>query len=340
MTGARSQLINSIPLKDTLNHLFAYRTLPQEEAHRVVLGIAQGQYNPAQIAAFLTVYLMRSVTVEELAGFRNALLELCRPVDLGGVDAMDVCGTGGDGRNTFNISTLSAFVVAGAGQPVAKHGNHGVSSISGSSTVLEHMGMKFTADNDALRRQLDEANICFLHAPLFHPALKNVAPLRKELGVKTFFNMLGPLVNPARPRLQLVGVFSLELARLYAYLHQQEAGREFLIVHSLDGYDEVSLTGPVKLISRQGEELLSPSDLGLPGTTPEALFGGDTAHIFQRVLRNEAPLAHRNAVLANAALALRTAGRAADAAEGLALAAESLDSGRARQAFEKLLALN
>lgn len=330
-------------MKDTLNHLFAYRTLPQDEAHRVVLGIAQGQYNPAQIAAFLTVYLMRNVTVEELAGFRNALLELCRPVDLGGVDAMDVCGTGGDGRNTFNISTLSAFVVAGAGQPVAKHGNHGVSSISGSSTVLEHLGMKFTADNDALRRQLDEANICFLHAPLFHPALKNVAPLRKELGVKTFFNMLGPLVNPARPRLQLVGVFSLELARLYAYLHQQEVGREFLIVHSLDGYDEVSLTGPVKLISRQGEELLSPTDLGLPQTTPEALFGGDTvaeaAHIFQKVLHNEAPAAHRNAVLANAALALRTAGRAANAAAGLALAAESLNSGRARQAFEKLLAL-
>jgi anthranilate phosphoribosyltransferase len=209
---------------------------------------------------------------------------------------------------------------------------------------LEHLGVRFTADNDQLKRQLDEANICFLHAPLFHPALKNVAPLRKELGVKTFFNMLGPLVNPARPRLQLVGVFSLELARLYAYLHQQETNREFLIVHSLDGYDEVSLTGPVKLISRHGEELLTPTDLGLPQTTPEALFGGDTvaeaAHIFMKVLRNEAPEAHRNAVLANAALALRTAGRAANVAEGLAQAAESLDSGRARQAFEKLLALN
>jgi len=331
-------------VKDTLNHLFAYRTLPQDEAHRVVLGIARGEYNPAQIAAFLTVYLMRSVTVDELAGFRNALLELCRPVDLGGYDVMDVCGTGGDGRNTFNISTLSAFVVAGAGQPVAKHGNHGVSSISGSSTVLEHLGVRFTAENDQLRRQLDKANICFLHAPLFHPALKQVAPLRKELGVKTFFNMLGPLVNPARPRLQLVGVFSLELARLYAYLHQQEAGREFLIVHSLDGYDEVSLTGPVKLIGRQSEELLSPRDFGLPATTPEALFGGDTvaeaAHIFTQVLRGQAPAAHRAAVLANAALALRTAGRASSIAEGLGLAAESLDGGRALAAFETLRSLN
>ena len=330
-------------MKDTLNHLFAYRTLPQDEAHRVVLGIARGEYNPAQIAAFLTVYLMRSVTVDELAGFRNALLELCRPVELGGYDVMDVCGTGGDGRNTFNISTLSAFVVAGAGQPVAKHGNHGVSSISGSSTVLEHLGVRFTAESDQLRRQLDEANICFLHAPLFHPALKNVAPLRKELGVKTFFNMLGPLVNPARPRLQLVGVFSLELARLYAYLHQQEPEREFLVVHSLDGYDEVSLTGPVKLIGRQGEELLNPVDFNLPTATPEELFGGDTvaeaAHIFEQVLRGTAPAPHRAAVLANAALALRTAGRAADIAEGLAQAAESLDSGRARQAFKKLLAV-
>ena len=331
-------------MKDTLNHLFAYRTLPQAEAHRVVLGIARGEYNPAQIAAFLTVYLMRSVTVEELAGFRNALLELCQPVSLGGHDVMDVCGTGGDGRNTFNISTLSAFVLAGAGQPIAKHGNHGVSSISGSSTVLEQLGVRFTADSGQLQRQLDEAGICFLHAPLFHPALKNVAGLRKELGVKTFFNMLGPLVNPARPRLQLVGVFSLELARLYAYLHQQEPAGEYLVVHSLDGYDEVSLTGPVKLLGRRGEELLTPQDFDLPTLAPEALFGGDTvgeaAHLFTQVLRGEAPAAHRAVVLANSALALRTAGRAASIEEGLALAAESLDSGRARQAFEKLRALS
>ncbi|MGI4874912.1 MAG: anthranilate phosphoribosyltransferase [Janthinobacterium lividum] len=331
-------------MKDTLNHLFAYRTLPQEEAHRVVLGIARNQYPPAQVAAFLTVYLMRSVTVAELAGFRNALLELCQPADLGGYDVMDVCGTGGDGRNTFNISTLAAFVVAGAGQPVAKHGNHGVSSISGSSTVLEFLGLRFTADSGQLQRQLDAAGICFLHAPLFHPALRNVGPLRKELGVKTFFNMLGPLVNPARPRTQLMGVFSLELARLYAYLLQPEAGREFLIVHSLDGYDEVSLTGPVRLIGNHREELLTPADFDLPATTPEALFGGDTvaeaAQIFLQVLRSEAPAAHRHAVLANAALALRTAGRAANIADGLAQAAESLDSGRARQAFERLLALD
>jgi len=331
-------------MKDTLNHLFAYQTLPQDEAHRVVLGIAQGQYNPAQIAAFLTVYLMRSVTVDELAGFRNALLELCRPVDLGGYDVMDVCGTGGDGRNTFNISTLAAFVVAGAGQPVAKHGNHGVSSISGSSTVLEYLGLKFTTDSDALRQQLDVAGLCFLHAPLFHPALKNVAALRQELGVKTFFNMLGPLVNPARPRTQLVGVFSLELARLYAYLHQAEPEREFLIVHSLDGYDEVSLTGPVKLLGGAGEEVLTPADFGLPTLAPEALFGGDTvaeaAAIFEKVLRNEAPAAHRDAVLANAALALRTSGHAADLAEGLSQARESLAGGQARQAFAHLLECN
>ncbi|EIM73441.1 anthranilate phosphoribosyltransferase [Nitritalea halalkaliphila LW7] len=233
-------------MKDILNHLTAHKTLSREQAREVLVRIANGEVNHAQIAAFLTVYLMRSITVEELGGFREAMLELCVPVDLSAYTAMDLCGTGGDGKDTFNISTLSSFVVAAAGQPVAKHGNTGVSSICGSSNLLASFGYTFTADSGEIQRNIEQANICFLHAPLFHPAMKQVAPIRRDLGVKTFFNMLGPMVNPSSPKIQLVGVFSLELARLYGYLYQQQDAR-FGILHALDGYDEVSLTGALSL---------------------------------------------------------------------------------------------
>ncbi|MEZ0487853.1 anthranilate phosphoribosyltransferase [Fibrella aquatica] len=327
-------------MKAILNHLFEYKTLTTAQAKEVLLGITQGQYNQSQVAAFLTVYMMRSIRVEELEGFRDAMLELCLPVDLSGFDAMDVCGTGGDGKDTFNISTLSAFVVAGAGQRVAKHGNHGVSSLTGSSTVMERLGYKFTNDIGELQRKIETAGICFLHAPLFHPAMKNVGPIRKELGVKTFFNVLGPMVNPSRPNKQLVGVYSLELARLYAYLYQQ-TDKQFMVLHSLDGYDEISLTGPFKAITNKTELMLNPVDIGFERLSAEALSGGKTAEesaqIFMNVLNNEATPAQTQAVLANAAMALLAAGKAPTNEEAVAMARESLVSGRARQSFDRLM---
>jgi anthranilate phosphoribosyltransferase len=327
-------------MKQILNHLFEYKTLSKEQAKQVVIGIGRGEYNPAQVASFLTVYMMRSMRVEELEGFRDAMLELCLPVDLTGYDAMDVCGTGGDGKDTFNISTLSAFVVAGAGQHVAKHGNHGVSSLTGSSTVMERLGYQFTNDVGELQRKIETAGICFLHAPLFHPAMKNVGPIRRELGVKTFFNVLGPMVNPAQPKKQLVGVFSLELARLYAYLYQQ-SDKQFMILHALDGYDEISLTGAFKLITNQREEVLQPSALGLETLDAKSLAGGETpdesARIFMNVLNNTATSAQKQVVLANSAMALRAAGRATTNEEAVAIARESLDSSRALGSFKKLM---
>src|SRR6188768_877068 len=230
-------------MKNILNRLINHEILSKEEAKEVLVNISSGSYNPSQISAFLTVYMMRSISIAELAGFREALLELCIRVDLSDYNTIDLCGTGGDAKNTFNISTLSSFVVAGAGIKVAKHGNYGVSSISGSSNVMENLGVKFSNDENFLKRCISEANIAILHAPLFHPAMKNVGPVRKELGVKTFFNMLGPMVNPSFPKNQIVGVFSLELARQYGYLYQN-TDKDFVILHSLDGYDEVSLTCP------------------------------------------------------------------------------------------------
>ncbi|GAB4045687.1 anthranilate phosphoribosyltransferase [Spirosoma litoris] len=327
-------------MKAILNHLFEYKHLTKDQAREVLLGIGRGEYNPAQIASFLTVYMMRSLRLEELEGFRDAMLELCLPVDLAAYDPMDLCGTGGDGKDTFNISTLSSFVVAGAGQRVAKHGNHGVSSLVGSSTVMEKLGYRFTNDVGELQRKMETSGICFLHAPLFHPAMKNVAPIRRDLGVKTFFNVLGPMINPAKPVKQLVGVFNLELARLYAYLYQQ-TDKRFMILHALDGYDEISLTGPFKVISNQTEQVLEPEQLGFSALTPESLAGGQTldesAQIFMNVLNDEATLPQKQAVLANSAMALLAAGKATTREEAVAMARESLESKRALAAFKKLI---
>ena len=254
-------------MKEILQRLTSHLPLEREEAKNVLKKIAAGDYNNSQVSAFLTVFMMRMITVNELAGFRDALLELCLATDLSEFDTIDLCGTGGDGKNTFNISTLSSFVVAGAGGKVAKHGNYGVSSACGSSNVLEYLGYKFTSDRDTLRHQIDKANICFLHAPLFHPAMKTVAPIRRELGVKTFFNMLGPMVNPSFPHNQLVGVWNLETARLYNYIYQQ-TDKNYTIIYSLDGYDEISLTSEFKMISNMEEELLDPEKIGFPRFAP------------------------------------------------------------------------
>ena len=327
-------------MKEILNLLIEHRTLTKEHAKEVLKNIATGTYNSSQIVAFMTVYLMRSITVEELRGFRDAMLELCVPVEIAEYDAMDLCGTGGDGKDTFNISTLSSFVVAASGQNVAKHGNTGVSSICGSSNLLAYFGYQFTSNMDEIKRGLDEAGICFLHAPLFHPAMKNVAPIRKELGVKTFFNMLGPMVNPSLPRKQLVGVFSLELARLYGYLYQEMEGR-FSILHSLDGYDEISLTGPFKMISNSGEKLISPENMGFQNLDAKSIVGGDTveesAKIFEKILRGEGTNSQNSVVIANSAAALVTARPDLDFPEAVSIAQESLLSGKALNVFNSLV---
>lgn len=326
-------------MKTVLNELIDHHSLTKETARQVLVDLASGKYNPAQMSSFMTVYMMRSIKTEELEGFRDAMLELCVPVKLD-VPAMDVCGTGGDGKNTFNISTLSAFVVAAAGQPVAKHGNYGVSSVSGSSNVLEYFGYKFTNDADELRRSLDRANICFMHAPLFHPAMKNVAPIRKELGVKTFFNMLGPMVNPAFPKKQLVGVFSLELARQYGYLYQQ-TDKQFLVLHSLDGFDEISLTGSFKFYSNGGEKIMSPRELGLDKLMLNEIKGGDTvensAKLFMQILEGKGTPQQNAVVVANAGMALYCANQSAGIDVALANAKESLVSGKALKSFKSLM---
>jgi len=296
-------------MKHILNHLFENKTFSREQSKEILTAIAQGKYNNSQMAAFMTAYCMRSITVNELEGFRDAMLELCLPVDLETDQLIDLCGTGGDGKDTFNISTLASFVVAGAGYKVAKHGNYGVSSGCGSSNVMEFLGCRFTNNTDKLKAQIDGANICFLHAPLFHPAMKTVAPLRKELGVKTFFNMLGPLVNPAKPKNQLVGVYNLELARIYAYLYQK-SNVKYTILNALDGYDEVSLTCDFKTFSADGEKINSIEELGFDKLAPNQILGGssvsESAAIFTNVLNGEATAAQQNVVLCNAALAIKT----------------------------------
>lgn len=327
-------------MKDILNHLIEHKTLDKEQAKGVLKKMTSGEINNSQMAAFLTVYLMRSVRVEELMGFREAMLEMCIPVEIAEYDAIDLCGTGGDGKDTFNISTLASFIVAGAGQPVAKHGNVGVSSVCGSSNLLAYFGYEFTNDIDKIKDSLDRAGICFLHAPLFHPAMKNVGPVRKELGVKTFFNMLGPMVNPSFPKKQLVGVFSLELARLYAYLYQKN-DVQFSILHALDGYDEISLTGNTKWISNQGEKVLSPVDLGYEKIKPEAIKGGETieasAKLFLNILQGKGTVEQEEVVIANAAAALKTANPAWDYEKAHEKAKETLKNGIALKVFKELV---
>ncbi|RNC85027.1 MAG: anthranilate phosphoribosyltransferase [Winogradskyella sp.] len=328
-------------MKDILNRLIAHETISSEEAKQVIVNISNDMYNPSQIACFLSVYMMRSITIEELQGFRDALLELCVPIDLSDYNAIDIVGTGGDGKNTFNISTLSSFITAGAGVHVSKHGNYGVSSTSGSSNVMENLGVKFSNDEDYLKRCLDKAGICILHAPLFHPAMKNVAPIRKELGVKTFFNMLGPMVNPSFPKSQLLGVYSLEILRLYSFLYQK-TDKNYNIVFALDGYDEISLTGKAKIISNHSETLFSPRDLGLNSIKQSEIFGGDTiqdaAKIFVDIVNGNGTEAQNNVVCANAGLAIATSKQISHK-EGFELAKESLFSGKAKESLNALIEL-
>lgn len=325
-------------MKEILNRLINQETISKQEAKNVLVNISKGLYNTSQIASFLTVYMMRSISVEELDGFREALLELCMPINLSDFNTVDLCGTGGDGKDTFNISTLASFVTAGAGVKVAKHGNYGVSSSCGSSNVLEHLGIRFSNEEAFLQRSIDQAGICILHAPLFHPAMKNVAPIRKELGVKTFFNMLGPMVNPSFPQNQMVGVFNLELARMYGYLYQT-TDKNYAILHDLAGYDEISLTDRTKMITNNEDKIVIPADLGIEAILQKDIYGGKTvkesAEIFVSVLNGQGTEAQNNVVCANAGLAISVVNKMPHK-EGFELAKESLLGKNALQVFKKL----
>lgn len=327
-------------MKEILAHLFEYKTFSRQEAYEILMNIAKGKYDSHQIAAFMTAYGMRSIRVEELGGFRDAMYDLCLKLDFDGYDLIDLCGTGGDGKNTFNISTIASFVTAGAGYQVAKHGNIGVSSSCGSSNVMEYLGYQFSNDKAELQRQLDQANICFLHAPLFHPAMKTVAPIRRTLGVKTFFNMLGPLTNPANPRFQSVGVFSLELARLYGYLYQN-TNKQYSIIHALDGYDEISMTGDFKVINNQGENYYNMEELGFTPVLPQELAGGDSvaeaARTFLSILNNTGTDIQNNVVLTNAAFAIKTFHPEKSFGDCFYEAEESLMTGKALKSFKKII---
>ena len=330
-------------MKQLLYRLFEHQYLGREEARVILQNIAEGRYNDAQIASLITVFLMRSISVEELTGFREALLDMRVPIDLAEFKPIDIVGTGGDGKNTFNISTCSCFVVAGAGYNVVKHGNYGATSVSGASNVMEQHGIKFTNNNDQLRRNMEACHITYLHAPLFNPALKAVAPVRKNLGVRSFFNMLGPLVNPAMPAYQLLGVYNLPLLRLYNYTYQ-ESGTRFAVVHSLDGYDEISLTADFKVAMPEKEKIYSPELLGFKRCQEADLDGGSTpeeaARIFDAVLENKATEAQRNCVVINSAFAIQVICPEKSIETCIAEAKESLDSGRALATFRKYVSMN
>ena len=330
-------------MKKILQYLFEHKTLSREQAKEALVNISKGIYSDAELASFTTVFLMRSITIPELLGFRDALMDLCIPVNLNGYEVLDIVGTGGDGKNTFNISTLSCFIVAGAGQKVAKHGNYGATSISGSSNVMETLGYRFSSDNKKLLKEVDEVNICFMHAPLFHPALKVVGPIRKNLGVRTFFNMLGPMVNPSIPKVQMIGVYNLEMARIYSYLMQQSDAK-FMIIHSLEGYDEISLTNDTKVITNKGENILTPEALGKRTVSVHDIYGGNSveeaAKIFLKILKGEGSWAQNAVVIANAAMALQCIGKYKDYEVCYSKAVESLESGAALQSLNKLTVLS
>lgn len=327
-------------MKNILNKLFNHHTLTREEAKNILVELAANKFNKSQMASFLTVFQLRTITLDELEGFRDAMQELALKIDLSDFNTIDLCGTGGDNKDTFNISTLASFIVAGAGYKVAKHGNYGVSSKCGSSNLIEYFGYEFSNDQDKIKKELDKAGISFLHAPLFHPAMKNIAPVRKEMGVKTFFNMLGPMVNPSSPNNQLIGVFNLELARFYHYLYQ-ESDKSYVIVHNIDGYDEISLTSSFKTSDSHGERIFSPEELGFQKITADEIKGGESidqsAEIFLNILNGKGSKAQNNVVIANAAFGISSIHPEKGLEECIEEAARSLFNKNALKAFNNLM---
>jgi anthranilate phosphoribosyltransferase len=326
-------------MKKILNLLFDYNSLTADHAKEVMINIGNGIYTDAEVASFITVYLMRTITIAELQGFRNALMQMALPIEFND-EVIDIVGTGGDGKNTFNISTISSFIVAGTGNKVAKHGNYASTSITGSSDVLQQLGYTFKTNNELLKKEVSEANITFLHAPLFHPALKAVSHVRKQLAVRTLFNMMGPLVNPANPAFRVLGVYNAEMGRMYNYLLQNDNAK-FSIVNSLDGYDEISLTADTKIITNEGEKIYSAYQLGMRIVSPENIAGGnspqDAAKIFLSILKGEGTWAQNAVVLANAAVALQTTGKYESYGNCMQMAVESLESGRAYESLQKII---
>ncbi len=326
--------------KTAINILLDGHHLDREEAYGLMRQLGEGAFDEIQNTALIIALSNRDPSLDEIMGFRDALLDLSISTPLTAYTSIDMCGTGGDEKNTFNISTIASFIVAAAGYPVVKHGNYGVSSVSGSSNVMEHLGYRFSTDASKTERELNQFNICFLHAPLFHPALKNVSGIRKQLGFKTIFNTLGPLVNPARPKKQLVGVYNLKIARLYHYLLQQSM-QEYVVVHTVDGYDEISLTGDFQILSFQGEKLLSPADLGMGTIRDEDLFGGhsveDAASIFKRVIDHKGTQAQTNVVIANAGVAIQCFEKNKTLTDCIAIAREALANGNTATLLQKLM---
>jgi anthranilate phosphoribosyltransferase len=326
-----------------IDKLINQETLTKAESSEVLNNITNGTYNDSQIVVVVTALQMRSITADELNGFRDALLDMATKINLSVADCIDVCGTGGDGKNTFNISTITAFVLAAGGYKVVKHGNYGVSSFCGSSTMLEHLGYKFSTNEVNLQEQLDTNNICFLHAPLFHPCLKRVSTIRKELGIRTFFNFLGPLVNPIQPNLQLAGVFNLKIARLYKDILTNER-KAFSIVHSIDGYDEVSLTAPIKLFSETSEQLIYPEELTEQRISEDDLFGGytilESEKIFRAIVEGKGNTIQNEVIKINTALGIKCFKPELSIREAQQEAEDILKSGKVVQIVENVIKIS
>ena len=327
-------------MKKLLKNLYNHKIMNKEEAKSALFSLTDGSANSSQIASFLTVFLMRDITVDELDGFKEAMIEMALKLDVDNENLVDLCGTGGDGKDTFNISTVSSFVVAGAGIKVSKHGNYGVSSSCGSSNIISHFGHNFSNNLEHINKSLEKSNICFLHAPLFHLSLKNISPIRSELAVKTFFNMLGPMVNPLQPKSQLIGVFNKKIFQLYSNIYKK-SDKNYCIVHSLDGYDEVSLTSPFKLYSNKYDSTFTSKDLNLSNPLSKNLEGGnnikDSAKIFINILKNESSKEQLNVVLANAGIAIYCSQRLNSINEGISFAKESIESGNAYRCFKSFI---
>lgn len=326
-------------MKYILQHLFEYKTLNKEDARQILIKISQNKINEAQLSALSVIYNMRPPTIQEIEGFRQALLELCIKIDMTEFNAIDIVGTGGDKKNTFNISTLACFIVAGAGIKVIKHGNYSSSSVTGSSNLLERMGYHFTKNTNKLKKQLEESGICYLHAPLFHPLLKKIRQVRKKLKIKTFFNMLGPLLNPSNPTNIFIGVNDLQVARLYYYIYQQ-TNNKYAIIHSIDGYDEISLTADFKSYTPYGEKIFSPESLGKKRIDYKEITGGknneENKQIFINIISGNGTLSQNSVVLTNAAFALGILNNNSFE-ENYEIVKYSLESGQAKLVLKKFL---
>jgi len=327
-------------MKKTLEYLFEGNTLSRTEAQQSLLEVGKGMHSEVEFASFLTVFKMRPVTSDELAGFRDAMAELCLVTDLSEYNPIDVVGTGGDGKNTFNISTLACFIIAGAGVNVAKHGNYAVSSTSGSSNLLEIMGYQFSNDPGKLKNDLDKSNFCFMHSPLFHPAMKHIAPVRRALKVQTFFNMLGPMINPSSPKYQVLGVNNTENFNHYKNVYET-LDINFTVINSNDGYDEVSLTDSTRYAQKEKEGYFSPADFGFEKIHPETIYGGDSieeaARIFMDILKGKGSPEQNNVVVANAAVGLNLVHPEKSLQECVEMAGESLKSGKALQKLKAVV---